>query len=383
MPTGSQQTLEIVCAAGCDTILTEDSVSEALDTVCDSCYDDCLAYCESCDSSGLDDEAVWSSEQRRRLAQIFDVPYNLSMYNVEGTTVCQDCIYLCHSCESVYAYESSRDNCCPEEEDEPDLHYYSYHPPLRFWHLNDDGHTAARFHPLKFHLYMGIELEMEKVAPHARRLTERFNESWDDPMMFYWKHDGSLGYHGAELVTQPATLDAFMKLFPFEMLTEANELGARSFHYESCGFHIHVSRSAFAPSHLWKFIKLQTRSWRELSEFAGRHNTHWASWNSESMDDVSNNTKLYAKDNRRQMQRYTALNFHPIDTVELRYFKGNINPDAVKRNVQIVDAMYQFTRQLTFRDVFSGHLSWPSFKHYISLHPKYTEASHFIRQIGI
>jgi hypothetical protein len=49
--------------------------------------------------------------------------------------------------------------------------------------------------------------------------------------------------------------------------------------------------------------------------------------------------------------RYVAINFQNHATVELRYFKGNILRAAILKNVEYVQSLYDYTKQLSASEV--------------------------------
>jgi hypothetical protein len=252
----------------------------------------------------------------------------------------------------MHAYESYADECC---QDSRDIHNYGYKPDnYRFWNYEaEQNQCFYKRYPIDNALYMGIELEMEKAfAESIDKYYVIAKESYSNPVFSYFKEDGSLGDYGAELVTMPATLDAFMRVFPFEAVKMMRDNGARSFYYSNCGFHIHVSRSAFTPSHMYKFVKFQVKNEKFCAMVGQRGSVGYASWNPDDNIAAAKLTKEAVKSNRFNYPRYGAINFQNYDTLELRYFKGNLTEHGIKKNVQFVDAMYQYTKKLTVPDLF-------------------------------
>lgn len=376
MPTGIQQALDIQCRI-CDELLNEGNVSSLNEHACINCEEEYIYSCDYCGDIGVSAD-IHHYRMFRQISETFDV-YS-SVQRTHDAVLCDDCVSTCADCGSIFSNEEDAIDCCAPAGGE--LHYYSFKPAARFWH-SENYHS---WRPMPDQLYMGIELEIEKVSEHVYEETISYGEDWHNPRFFYWKSDGSLGVYGAELVTHPATFSAFMRKFPFDLLNTLHTLGARSFRYESTGMHIHVSRTAFTPSHLWKFIKLQTNSSAALETFSGRNSVHWASWSGEAMEDISRETAKYVK-GESQRNRYSAINFQPEYTVELRYFKGNINPDAVKRNVELVHAMYEYTKSLTVSQIIINRnaLKWDSFVSWLCerQHNDYLTALDYIQNHNI
>jgi hypothetical protein len=212
-------------------------------------------------------------------------PHEYMRYDIG--CICSACVQTCGECGSEYESEEDMWQCCPPDEDEPDgeLHYYSFRPALKFWILRGDVPTWSRY-ARSGELYMGLEIEIEKARQHVHQLVnDDPKEDWFDPNFYYWKSDGSLGIQGAEMVTMPATLEAHCAVFPFDKLELLHEKGARAWGYQTCGMHIHVSRTAFTAPHMWKFIKFQAYNSGKLARIAGRDSDQWASWLREEVDE--------------------------------------------------------------------------------------------------
>jgi hypothetical protein len=91
----------------------------------------------------------------------------------------------------------------------------------------------------------------------------------------YLKGDGSLN-DGFEIVTHPMTHDWAMEKFPWEMIEKLRRSGYRSWDTDTCGLHVHASRTSFVDrSHLWKWTYLINKNNKECIELAGR-NSHYA-----------------------------------------------------------------------------------------------------------
>jgi hypothetical protein len=272
----------------------------------------------------------------------------------------------CGECGTPYQYEDEVADCC-NEEDANLIHPYHYRPSPVFYSTSpgivlNTVLTKGRAEPGV--LYMGAEIEVMKMSHF---IVEKFDEEMkvEGREFLYMKEDGSLGYEGVELVTMPATLGAFEKRFPFDALDQARYRGARSFGYESCGFHIHVSRSAFTPQHMWKFIKFQLNNPALCQRVAQRENSNYATWYYEA-DDMRGGLPSMVKGKAANYRRYLAINFQNRNTVELRYFKGNILKNAIMKNLEYVQSLYDYTKPLTVKDVMTGALKESEYIEWLS-----------------
>jgi len=366
MPASQLVMQDIVCTE-CNGVITEDNVIEGLG-VCQECLETMTGYCDSCGEHYMSDSGDMSR------AREFGVN-SYSYMRFDLGTICASCVHNCPGCGSEFEYESDMWDCCPEDEDEEQsqelLHYYSFRPSLKFWSVRN-GLLAWSRTPRAGELYMGLEIEVEKAADHVRIMVESDGtEDWYSPEFYYWKSDGSLSGQGAEMVTMPATLEAHTDRFPFEELEWLHDRGARAWAYQSCGMHIHVSRTAFGPAHMWKFIKFQLNNSDTFARIAGRNSVRWAAWDNTTMSDASRKTKDYVKNDIRNIyyERYSALNFNNVDTVELRYFRSNIAKHGILRNVQLVHAVWAYTKQMTIRDYIQHRWSFASFVDWMNTQP--------------
>jgi hypothetical protein len=233
----------------------------------------------------------------------------------------------------------------------------------------EDGAADWSFMPNN-ELFLGIELETECGFDSFSDFLSDACEDGTDPSFIYGKRDGSLDDSGIELVTMPSTMDAFMHAFPWDALQRWNARGARSFHRGSCGLHIHVSRSHFTPTHMWRFAAWQMRNQPFCERIAQRNSRQWARWQTLGEFGTERKPSLgdVVKGKESNGERYVALNFQNADTVELRYFRGNLRADAIRMRVEFVDALARFTKEMTARDVMNGALSVPHFVAFVLAH---------------
>lgn len=340
----------------CFNVLDDLNTHESTD-VCIHCYGSQVVECSSCGNNG----AV-STGHTSDWWVAFDVPvFTFCFYFDDiGDWLCNSCTWTCQDCDVDYSNEDDAIRCCSRSSY---IQCYSYKPDFwNYFSLREDSRVFKNHSPIVGELYMGIELEMEKVTSEMmERFLDSSNEDFNSsPFFCYFKEDGSLGRYGVELVTMPSTREAFMKLFPWEPLLRMRNEGARSFYYSSCGFHIHVSRSAFTPSHMFKFIKFQVNNEKNCMSIGQRVHSSYASWNDDDNWSAKSDTANVVKKRNYGQNRYAAINFGNYDTIELRYFKGNLVEAAIRRNIEFVDAMFHYTKNLTFSAIaLRGYEWWP------------------------
>jgi len=370
MPTGIQQSFTGLICCRCNQGIIESGGYN--DNLCEDCTNDIVVECANCGELLVDEDLLGEAENvRLRRAMIY--PQNLINAHDSGEYICINCTYPCDGCGTYYHWEDSAIECCGPEDSEY-IEYYSYKPKYYYYSINDSNFAICSPYSKPGLLYMGTEIEIERMRPVSEEFIEGIPQSKSE--FVYLKEDGSLGPNGVELVTMPATLDAFKQMFPFEQLNVARANGARSFAYQSCGFHIHVSRSAFTPMHLWKFVQLQLKN-PDLCQFVGqREDSSYASW----FFDQSERSSIpdYVKGKKANGRRYLAINFQNTNTVELRYFKGNILQSAIMKNMEFVDSMYEYTKNLSVRDVMNGALSRDKYQDWLLTTEKYDNLKSFI-----
>lgn len=375
----NQQIIQGIVCSDCGEIL-ESNVGNRIEMndniFCIDCYDNNIMQCPCC-------EEIYATSWGSGIRSLYGV-HHIGFFTTEdgGETICENCVHFCPECSNAYEHQDNM-NCCHNR----DLRYYSYRPnSWKYWDVNAVGEVSYTVRALRYpsKLFMGIELEIEKMDNNIINdfLTLSCEPESGDPSFCYFKEDGSLSSNGAELVTMPATLDAFVKRFPFDALHQAREAGARSFYYSSCGFHIHVSRSSFSPSHMYKFIKFHMKNDNMCIVVAQRGHSGYATWDAHDTDNLRKDTKRLIE-RRVNTQRYAAINMGNADTIELRYFKGNILKEAVLKNVEFVDSVYEYTKQLSVASIWKDGYSWDSYIEYLVEHKdRYMNLYTYLTTVG-
>lgn len=380
-----QQTSTVTCA-GCDipsrgdTWATNGHVFESTNQfVCYDCLDRNVVDCAGCGIRMRNRDRLVNQQTAnvwRATEAIGSMGYGVTLDTNE--TMCTDCSCFCDNCGERYEYEDNVFECC--DNGGRRIHNYSFRPMYMFHDMMSNGTVVAvRGHPSRGKLYMGFEIELV----YARQTLEAFynisNESYDSPKFMYVKEDASIGENGAEFVTMPATLEAFEKCFPWQAFEAMHNEGARGWEYNSCGMHVHVSRSAFTPSHMYKFTKFQLENDSRCIAFAGRE-SHFAEWGNDTMRDMKQQPKKYC-DERVGGERYSAINITPRTTIELRYFRSNINKDGILRNAQFIDALYEYTKTMDIVVPRNERWSWQKFLDFMADKKKYSLAFQYMERI--
>ncbi len=184
----------------------------------------------------------------------------------------------------------------------------------------------------------GCEIEMIKKNNHSE---SSFFESdiakfcFENENRAKFEHDGSLGYRGEEMITQPLS-KAWILSNMRDWLTALNTLYCVD---SNCGLHIHVDKSV-----------LNEEQWNRVFRFLGSNHR------SLSAKDVIRRSKNYCNYSRIDEAvrdsnpcRHQRYNDHsnPINflgnhghaegkTVEFRFFDGTLDPDKWMKNISFV-----------------------------------------------
>ena len=355
-------------------------VTESMEWVCDSC----VQTCNRCDYIGtehdnwytVDDSYSWCEgcwESHTFTCSRCDFCYDdsrVSWSTVHGSgwreSWCEHCIGdYAHYCESCDEYTSDDDdecqNCGHSSESTGLVHMYSYKPNPVF-HGSDNN------------LFMGFELEMELNSLD----TSQYNSAvalvqpLEDSDTCYLKSDSSINGMGFELVTHPHTLSAYNNATPLWDYIELlrTEYSARSWDTNSCGLHVHVSRSAFrSGAHTHRFLTLIYKNPREMMKLAGRKNSRYAMFSDVYQPDewgiprFNLRNKIHAGG---MTERYSAVNTGNDYTLELRFFRGNMKREGIMSALELCHASVEYTRNLTVSDVKLGALTWEWFADWVS-----------------
>ena len=356
----AQQSLSLSCV-GCQTLRTGEHYPnngveiEATESfICWNCWDNNVRSCDSCGRNFEMNGGDYNAEVLRAASVVNFIGYAIT--EDTDATICNECSYSCE-CGTRFEYEENSWECC--EENSRLVHNYSYSPTFRFYEMTLGRNLVHKMYPRNGKLYMGFEIELAYATNSLVTFYDKANESYDSPRFMYVKDDASIGYNGAEFVTMPATMEAFEYAFPWDAFKAMHDEGVRGWAYNSCGMHIHLSRSAFMPSHLYKFMKFQTVNQDYCIAFSGRHSS-FGQWDNDTMIDMNEKPSKYCK-GYTPAERFSAINVTPRSTIELRYFKSNITRDGILRNAQWVDALYEYTKSMSITVPRANRWHWSRF----------------------
>jgi len=298
--------------------------------------------CPSCEDTFHNDSGGW---------------YNDTLY-------CGGCydnyVWRCDDCGDDQ-WDGNGHDCSEDDEEESNtIHSYSYRPSPYFFG--------------KGQYYLGFELEVE--ARNESRFAGAEMVQDDLGSHAYMKDDGSLN-DGFEIVTHPHTLEQYQSNFNWEFIPKLKRHGFRSWNTDTCGLHVHVSRTAFGDgvnpwgredrdqiilrkqAHELRFMKLIYDNQRQVERIAGRSGNHFATFGDKG--NLINKVKFGAQNNGR----YSAINTDNDATLEVRVFKGSLRKERVLSALEFVTASVEYTRNLKVTSK-NQALSWLCFTAYVS-----------------
>ena len=283
-------------------------------------------------------------------------------------TICTDCYegnrygHCSRHGENYYRYCQS---CEEDGEDENELesHGHKFSPDF---HIHGVG---VMWNEPKLLPMTGIELEAEYMNADVGDANNLIRNIFGNFAIM--KYDGSLN-HGVEIVTHPFDIDYFRKDFDVNRIKELSALGMRSANTRTCGLHVHIGRKFFEgrATAMYRFLALFHHNNAQWKRVAGRDESTYARWTDEERESMidymryARSKGMYGK--RENYDRYVALNLQNTHTIELRFFKGTLNPNTLLARVEGVHAAALFSRAQMFKGDIKGSFSWEKFRDFAS-----------------
>jgi hypothetical protein len=280
----------------------------------------------------------------------------------------------CGECACRTCYPSGRDCrdaqcdvCHPHADDcaEPQCYRceranrpleYSYKPAPLF-HEWDGTRETTHNRAAPGVAYFGIEIEAEaEESPIGIPYTIRNNKRLEGSR-YYYKHDGSVG-NGFETVSHPASFRAWCERGPTMQWCETmRRSGYRSYQTDSCGHHVHVSRTALGSPALARLLLFFAQNARTIAKWSRRKSRLLSQWARIETDTDSNIILEKVNDNGRGDRR-VAINMQNERTIEFRLFRGTLLSRSILANIGLVELLVGFVNRPEMND------SLPSFFDY-------------------
>jgi hypothetical protein len=338
--------------------------------VCENCRDDYYVYCEDCNNLVYYEDIMAVDDSDRYVCETCAGEYytcdhcgNLySRYNLAVNTfrisLCEYCYndyyFTCAGCDGVYHVDDGEyidyDYYCYQCADDyrDCIQAYGYKPYPVFY-----GGAAG----------YGLEVEIDDGDDQRDAAREICGAGGDH---IYLKEDRSLSCMGIEIVTHPATLDYHVNNFPWvDICDAALSYEYRSHDTETCGLHIHASRSLFGDTEIEQDltiakIMLLIDRWYDtyIVRFARRDISKMRRWADKPGADICQEDDEYdaikkSKDSSRG-NRYKAVNLCNSYTVEFRFFRGTLKRDTIIASIQWVDTIIQYCLNTPLKKLFNA-----------------------------
>jgi L-rhamnose mutarotase len=401
MPTTTTEEQDVLQCADCSTELTsEDYVDNNGDPICEDCNDNYNSCCGCSDVLHNDDvyyaqDDPWCHDCYADRFSICDdcneTVRSDDINTVQGRSgseryVCDGCrrdYYWCSNCDEYvhddnYAGNDLCNGCADDvddddEEEEQVIKGYCYKPRPTFFKVSENDNV-----------YLGIELEVERGANSETNHTKMALLIQQD--FLYFKTDGSLD-NGFEIVTHPMTISYIKKHKNVwaDILNLLRSNKYRSYDTRTCGMHIHISKNAFTTWHLYRFMKFFVDNSDFVTKISQRkieNLDRWAALTdnpSESYKEFTQDRLMYkAKKKSGNDKRYLAVNLQNDKSVEVRIFRGTLNDSSFFKNIEFVQALYDYTKSIPDPD-----MSLKSFLSFIKDNNEYPYLRKFIADKNI
>lgn len=269
----------------------------------------------------------------------------ISYDSTHGNAYCNYCaddyLFWCGDCDEYH----ENDDGCPNG--------YSHDSVIRPYQKThghtfciSPGRTSSR-EPHKT-VVTGVELEINTRDGYDKyELAELTNQIFE-PYFCELKDDASV-QGGFEIVTQPMTLEYLREEFPYKKLSTVAENGGESAQCDDCGLHVHINRGFFDNrySTMYRFMSMIHRNNEMWKIIAGRDSVYHCRWENDEHKKAIEYVK-YAhskgiKGIRENENRYVPINLMNRHTIELRFFKGALEPNIFIARVESVHALANYS----------------------------------------
>lgn len=145
-------------------------------------------------------------------------------------------------------------------------------------------------------------------------------------------------YAGFEIVTAPTDMDLQRQRWP-RLVDMPGYKNLRSWDSDTCGMHVHISRISLTSLQIGRMIFWMNhpKNQKFVQKVAGRPSCEYYKY--------KENTKFsdaLASESRCDETRRWAINLTNPETVEIRIFRGTVNPRHILRNLEFSDALCDY-----------------------------------------
>lgn len=319
--------------------------------VCEGCRENGYFTCSGCGELESNEQETYIESSERS--------YCPHCYEHGNFSRCYDCNEPGETAQMIYDDQDGNTYCrgCFPEEDmtpgqrrairgERSINNYSYKPTPNFFILDPEQRRLA-----KGLFVCGVETEVE-VEQEYYNASATAKEMLDQDKIgiLYCKSDSSINY-GFEIVTHPFSFD-WMRQNPeaFKPMFDLRKKNCKSYNTRHCGMHVHIARTAFRGRlHMLKFASMFFRHHEFVFRMSRRNMNEFSEY---SNDNVQWDTiKTILKDRGGHGGDRYVINFAPTQTIEVRLFRGTLNPRGWYANIEFIKAVYDFTSEVGVKEV--------------------------------
>jgi len=180
------------------------------------------------------------------------------------------------------------------------------------------------------------------------------------------EHDCSIGA-GIEFITQPCSISYHLGMM--DKITDWSRYlvrhGYNSHNSAKCGLHIHLDKKYFGKKldcATAKLLYLFERHWENMIRFSRRNARQVEQWCGKyeerdstevRYDDYGNRTsqqvvpgKKYASILKKTYkERYRAVNLCPSNTIEIRMWRGSLNPETIEATLKFTARLMELCKK--------------------------------------
>ena len=221
----------------------------------------------------------------------------------------------------------------------------------------------------------------EFCGPNIRSSAPYGDDYWKDSFTFLTEMNLSFGAAGCkkkpvwiakydssvdvEFVSHPMTKRAWdaglliNKLLFDDSFNKYSNIAA-AYHRDGVGAHIHFDKNVLNTLQSFAILQIHYEN-QDFIEFVGGRPLEgdWCEYYKPTFrrndGSVDNNTSKIVNGTAHSAitKNVSGRGFisSTSDTFELRYFRGNLNPTSLTRNVEFVQSLYHYTRTLTYQDM--------------------------------
>ena len=392
----------------CGNIFLKSEMSRTEDgcILCEDCYQNSTYICERCGrvflngdnfyevetSNGTEHWCESCTDDHSFYCNGYGTHYSDYYFNSvegdDGYTYSEDYaeehFHYCTNCDTWITdddnWDDNYDMCCEcaenedDEDDEDDDNYYgrvnSYHtrPPMKLYGKLPKNVKADFYH-------CGLELEIDsderKKEKDHNELCKALNELVDsEHYELYYNHDGSLT-NGFEIIIQPHTYEALVKMPWKEILQTIIDHGYKSHDTTTCGLHMHLSRTFFGNKVekqnrcIAKLINFFDANYDEILKVSRRDRSRALDWAGKYFDDTRTDTMTdkrkieeYGKISKNKSGgRYKAVNNTNYNTVEFRIMRGTLKYDSFMACINFLYRVAMNSKKIKYSEI-ANNFEW-------------------------